>query len=134
MYGFVFSSRRRHTRCALVTGVQTCALPILGEHPLGGKELGPARRGGVAHRQAPDVAVLLEAELLGALHLDLAGVGPGECPAEPGSGVGHLIAGLDPRLDRAVLVDVAHRWRGTALDNGDPGAVAHLPLEEAEQR
>src|SRR3546814_8485021 len=30
MYFFVFffSSRRRHTRCALVTGVQTCALPI----------------------------------------------------------------------------------------------------------
>src|SRR3546814_9112068 len=37
MYGFLFtffvvvfflSSRRRHTRCALVTGVQTCALPI----------------------------------------------------------------------------------------------------------
>src|SRR3546814_13041525 len=25
---FYFSSRRRHTRCALVTGVQTCALPI----------------------------------------------------------------------------------------------------------
>src|SRR3546814_5940474 len=29
MCGFFFSSRRRHTRCALVTGVQTCALPIL---------------------------------------------------------------------------------------------------------
>src|SRR3546814_8462983 len=27
---FFFSSRRRHTRCALVTGVQTCALPIWG--------------------------------------------------------------------------------------------------------
>src|SRR3546814_1816034 len=27
---FLFSSRRRHTRCALVTGVQTCALPIWG--------------------------------------------------------------------------------------------------------
>src|SRR3546814_18483111 len=27
---FCFSSRSRHTRCALVTGVQTCALPILG--------------------------------------------------------------------------------------------------------
>src|SRR3546814_14104805 len=26
---FFVSSRRRHTRCALVTGVQTCALPIL---------------------------------------------------------------------------------------------------------
>src|SRR3546814_12760041 len=40
-----FSSRRRHTSCALVTGVQTCALPIflniLGEggyiYPLGGR-------------------------------------------------------------------------------------------------
>src|SRR3546814_4788253 len=33
-YVFFFSSRRRHTRCALVTGVQTCALPIctLGPH------------------------------------------------------------------------------------------------------
>src|SRR3546814_5931794 len=33
---FFFSSRRRHTRCALVTGVQTCALPILASapHPL----------------------------------------------------------------------------------------------------
>src|SRR3546814_4717748 len=29
---FFFSSRRRHTRCALVTGVQTCALPIYGFH------------------------------------------------------------------------------------------------------
>src|SRR3546814_1767864 len=30
---FFFSSRRRHTRCALVTGVQTCALPIsVGRH------------------------------------------------------------------------------------------------------
>src|SRR3546814_6159799 len=28
LYVFFFSSRRRHTRCALVTGVQTCALPI----------------------------------------------------------------------------------------------------------
>src|SRR3546814_15762305 len=28
VFCFFFSSRRRHTRCALVTGVQTCALPI----------------------------------------------------------------------------------------------------------
>src|SRR3546814_4977077 len=35
---FFFSSRRRHTRCALVTGVQTCALPISGR-------LGHAGRG-----------------------------------------------------------------------------------------
>src|SRR3546814_6008858 len=31
---FVVSSRRRHTRCALVTGVQTCALPILAARQL----------------------------------------------------------------------------------------------------
>src|SRR3546814_9143227 len=30
---FFFSSRRRHTMCALVTGVQTCALPIYSGHP-----------------------------------------------------------------------------------------------------
>src|SRR3546814_3521964 len=29
---FLCSSRRRHTRCALVTGVQTCALPIFLTH------------------------------------------------------------------------------------------------------
>src|SRR3546814_9775846 len=34
---FFFSSRRRHTRCALVTGVQTCALPIWrGGHEMAG--------------------------------------------------------------------------------------------------
>src|SRR3546814_5847665 len=36
-YVFFFSSRRRHTRCALVTGVQTCALPIY--HRSGRKSL-----------------------------------------------------------------------------------------------
>src|SRR3546814_4969890 len=30
---FFFSSRRRHTRCELVTGVQTCALPIFLDEP-----------------------------------------------------------------------------------------------------
>src|SRR3546814_6497501 len=34
---FFFSSRRRQTRCALVTGVQTCALPISGNLYLTGK-------------------------------------------------------------------------------------------------
>src|SRR3546814_9136906 len=32
LLGFFFSSRSRQTRCALVTGVQTCALPILLVH------------------------------------------------------------------------------------------------------
>src|SRR3546814_10857694 len=39
IYFFFFSSRRRHTRCALVTGVQTCALPIsLVRLPQGGTD------------------------------------------------------------------------------------------------
>src|SRR3546814_10950956 len=46
---FFVSSRRRHTRCALVTGVQTCALPILG--PLGGIATTP-----VINR--PEVAIM----------------------------------------------------------------------------
>src|SRR3546814_7791401 len=32
---FFFSSRRRHTSCALVTGVQTCALPISPDRAVG---------------------------------------------------------------------------------------------------
>src|SRR3546814_2991804 len=43
---FFFSSGGRHTRCALVTGVQTCALPICGDveienpmQPLGEAEI-----------------------------------------------------------------------------------------------
>src|SRR3546814_10113657 len=39
---FFFSSRRRHTRCALVTGVQTCALPICA------RMCGSPRRGSTA--------------------------------------------------------------------------------------
>src|SRR3546814_9192548 len=43
---FVFSSRRRHTRCALVTGVQTCALPISVEDPAAERQA-LARRAGL---------------------------------------------------------------------------------------
>src|SRR3546814_2809772 len=51
---FFFSSRRRHTRCALVTGVQTCALPIcLGVEGVEGRGLSalPAARALVARHQ-----------------------------------------------------------------------------------
>src|SRR3546814_18582403 len=41
---FFFSSRRRHTRCALVTGVQTCALPIFGHIDLDTLSLGEGGR------------------------------------------------------------------------------------------
>src|SRR3546814_8781935 len=50
---FFFSSRRRHTRCALVTVVQTCALPISGDRlqPLaGGRRLYLAADAAAARR------------------------------------------------------------------------------------
>src|SRR3546814_1138617 len=52
---FCFTSRRRHTRCALVTGVQTCALPIYQPDvrhsvaPRARRADGPGGRGGAAH-------------------------------------------------------------------------------------
>src|SRR3546814_3742612 len=56
---FFFSSRRRHTRCALVTGVQTCALPILkvdgckpDEKTKAAAEREALRQGGVPDNQA----------------------------------------------------------------------------------
>src|SRR3546814_5617463 len=42
MFYFFFSSRRRHTRCALVTGVQTCALPISSTFALNNATIGHA--------------------------------------------------------------------------------------------
>src|SRR3546814_20935005 len=54
---FFFSSRRRHTRCALVTGVQTCALPLPRMEPprvvpsrLAGPITGIRRHAGVLSR------------------------------------------------------------------------------------
>src|SRR3546814_6108376 len=47
---FFFSSRRRHTRCALVTGVQTCALPI-------STSLSDERRRVVPHRSKKTLGI-----------------------------------------------------------------------------
>src|SRR3546814_6725839 len=80
---FVFSSRRRHTRCALVTGVQTCALPILEQQRLGGGELERAGGNGEAARQAGHRAV--------------------EDPAEHRQGGG--VAALNRRMQSIVRID-----------------------------
>src|SRR3546814_401088 len=48
MWVLFFSSRRRHTRCALVTGVQTCALPIA----ISGAEVGCQGEVGTASAMA----------------------------------------------------------------------------------
>src|SRR3546814_9106971 len=50
---FLLSSRRRHTRCALVTGVQTCALPISVRN--GGHDGGLAELHGGDHVRDADI-------------------------------------------------------------------------------
>src|SRR3546814_1057757 len=54
---FFFSSRRRHTRCALVTGVQTCALPISASRGTGCRGSVPrsARQPSSPRREAPGI-------------------------------------------------------------------------------
>src|SRR3546814_17426102 len=55
IYSVFFSSRRRHTRCALVTGVQTCALAICVRHVV------EFLQGIIPHAVVPDkVDVLLD--------------------------------------------------------------------------
>src|SRR3546814_10305466 len=51
---FFFSSRRRHTICALVTGVQTCALPISARHQAREAGLDAARSAAIAADRLPD--------------------------------------------------------------------------------
>src|SRR3546814_4446683 len=68
---FFFSSIRRHTRCALVTGVQTCALPIFTEatfglpvfrHPPDSEEIAKLL---TAQAQFPERAILVGVYALG---------------------------------------------------------------------
>src|SRR3546814_10804413 len=64
---FSFSSRRRHTSCALVTGVQTCALPIFEEGSIFG-EVGPIsgrKRGATIRAGADSIFVRSEERRVG---------------------------------------------------------------------
>src|SRR3546814_10713675 len=75
---FFFSSRRRHTRCALVTGVQTCALPIseiaADRH---GAEIGVIFGHHIARERAfGDIAVRGRAQLVGQARIDRAQIPP----------------------------------------------------------
>src|SRR3546814_16358531 len=65
---FFFSSRRRHTRCALVTGVQTCALPIC-DH-IGAPRTPSLKVGGpVKFKEAPMLPLALRRLLRPVKHL-----------------------------------------------------------------
>src|SRR3546814_8738998 len=106
---FFFSSRRRHTRCALVTGVQTCALPISDRRrPLrrGGAAAGEGGGGRPRPRRCLEPARLRDAQI-GRLGQERAvlrqGAGP-ESQARAGDGV----SGRDVSGDRPPGVGADH--------------------------
>src|SRR6184192_4745859 len=72
---FFFSSRRRHTRCRLVTGVQTCALPIWAAGF--GRDRRPPRRRPRGDRRAAVRRGGRGPVRSGASHAALPGGGPG---------------------------------------------------------
>src|SRR3546814_3824407 len=108
---FFFSSRRRHTSCALVTGVQTCALPIclLG---LLGAQLGLL---GLA-QLAGSLLFAGNLQRAGAAGALLRGEAPGRLVLDLGQGRrGRRLA--DRRLDLArCLGDLGHAPRRAALE------------------
>src|SRR3546814_10440285 len=67
---FFFSSRRRHTRCALVTGVQTCALPIYGEVPRLVPTAPLAQKATAGLSAEQNIALQLAVRNIGAFHAD----------------------------------------------------------------
>src|SRR3546814_19491582 len=67
VYVFFFASRRRHTRCALVTGVQTCALPICPATPDDVPTILHLVRELATFERAPDAVEATEAMLAEAL-------------------------------------------------------------------
>src|SRR3546814_11469724 len=76
---FFFSSRRRHTSCALVTGVQTCALPISPVGPVFqrapfGNGVGIAIKGPDMTRAGGKGRARIAARAEGAVHQNVTGV------------------------------------------------------------
>src|SRR3546814_4486239 len=63
MCDFFFSSRRRHTRCALVTGVQTCALPIYVNDAFSAAHRAHVSTEGLAHKLPAFAGRSMEKEL-----------------------------------------------------------------------
>src|SRR3546814_7382267 len=82
---FFFSSRRRHTRCALVTGVQTCALPISWAVPrelaliIAGYAPPPALSGGTHCFRKPFMADHFQLRLVDSHMLATAEIGRASC-------------------------------------------------------
>src|SRR3546814_20750655 len=108
---FFFSSRRRHTRCALGTGVQTCALPICF---LLARRTIAQHRFGIMQRQRAHTLLLFAADtrlLLLSLLVCVVGCQRHDPPAEPQSECGDRPRCPSPR--QPVSRKSEERWVGT---------------------
>src|SRR3546814_1511431 len=109
---FFFSSRRRHTRCALVTGVQTCALPIFRIPSTGFRFFtvyGPGGR--------PDMALFKFTEaILAGRPIDVYGEGRMQ---RDFTYVDDIVSGVVAAIDRPAQVDPA--WDPQAPDPATSG-------------
>src|SRR3546814_6986864 len=94
---FFFSSRRRHTRCALVTEVQTCALPIYLQLALGLRDAVADQSAQVVYR------VVLAA--VGVAGIGLAELVATDAPDAAHRGDRHREAGLADQIGRASCRD-----------------------------
>src|SRR3546814_10187916 len=113
---FFFSSRRRHTRCALVTGVQTCALPIYGD--IGEiAEPVPAAPANLGERRAVDVGVEADRNVIGG--------------AQRAEQIGALPIGLVRRADAAIVTRARIELQRAEGGNAKPAeARARRPAVE----
>src|SRR3546814_2719879 len=102
---FFFSSRRRHTRCALVTGVETCALPICT----------PSRRGD-GHA---DLSYVHDAarEIAGALDGFTVIVTKSTVPVGTGDEVERIIRECNPAAEFAVASNPEFLREGAAIED-----------------
>src|SRR3546814_19066173 len=119
---FFFSSRRRHTRCALVTGVQTCALPIFKIT----QGLGAGSRPEIGKAAAEETIAEIEKALDGAhMCFIAAGMGGGT-----GTGAAPVIAktARDTGILTVGVVPTPFSFEGNR-----PGRAADAGLEERQQ-
>src|SRR3546814_623363 len=137
---YLFSRRRRHTRYALVTGVQTCALPI-SRRPHQRRGLNLAPTAATAGRAAPGSGKDVELALRGHSHSDLkAGATTEVAPARPNAacslGCSHLLLARTARktMDRVGLesLDDACHGLGDQLTGFCRSRQAEMPVPECK--
>src|SRR3546814_7884288 len=104
---FFFSSRRRHTRCALVTGVQTCALPIYTSATWGCAEMGVSFYGDHQMHQAGHVYITRGRDALLISPANWRGAAPGM--GVIGDGIGY-VRSEERRVGKECVSTCRSRW------------------------